>query len=706
MGSAVGAVERFLELSLAGLLGSGLLALASTGYVDGVSLGLGGAGLLARVLRAGGLLRLRWSWCWLAGLAAAGVAGAALDYALLSRAWLAAGVHLGFYLAALGVAAAREGRDHGWQAVGALGALLAGSWWSTNLYFVAALAAFLVFGVAAFASAELRRSARRPGHVVGAASSRLGARLAVLSVLVAGGILVLTGGLFFVLPRTAQVAFRRLAPERFRAPGFADEVTLGQLSRIRRYEAPLARVRFYANRPAVPLKWRGSALERFDGRRWWRPPEGGERLAASEGLVRLAENRQLWRSGRRMLYEVRLGALASDTLYLAGTPEFLRINAPAVVRTSSGGYRLGAGTAAGLRYGASTFVEPGELPEADPTGTARTAPACCLDLPRVDARIVELARLVTAGMEPAEERAAALAAHLRHGYAYSTKSASDRAADPLADFLFRSRKGHCEYFASAMAVMLRAVGIRARVVTGFQSGVHNPVSGWEVIRASEAHSWVEAWLPGRGWASFDPTPPRAARGAPSPWTRLGWYVDAAETFWDEWVLRYDLSRQLLLAAKMESSGRDLSTHWMDHARARAGQLQATLWSWGRRYGLALLAGLAAAAGVWAGLPIIRAQWRSRRRWRQAARGRAEASDATLLYERMLGLLERRGLKRPAWQTPTEFARLLPASRLAPLVAEFTQAYNELRFGGQRRAAARMLTLLAQIRAAGDVRAPT
>ena len=83
---------------------------------------------------------------------------------------------------------------------------------------------------------------------------------------------------------------------------------------------------------------------------------------------------------------------------------------------------------------------------------------------------------------------------------------SEPVSDPLAYFLFVRRKGHCEYFASSMAVMLRTLGIPSRVATGFLSGVYNPMTGWQVIRASDAHSWVEAWIPGQGWTTFDPTP--------------------------------------------------------------------------------------------------------------------------------------------------------------------------------------------------------
>jgi hypothetical protein len=103
---------------------------------------------------------------------------------------------------------------------------------------------------------------------------------------------------------------------------------------------------------------------------------------------------------------------------------------------------------------------------------------------------------------------------------------------------------------------------------------------------------------------------------------------------------------------------------------------------------ALLAGTA-----WRYFPRLRTWWKTLARVRQVQRGAARASDATLLYARMLVLLQRRGFQKPAWVTPAEFARLLPASATATLVARFTAAYNDLRFGGDREAAPRMMQLL-------------
>jgi hypothetical protein len=121
-----------------------------------------------------------------------------------------------------------------------------------------------------------------------------------------------------------------------------------------------------------------------------------------------------------------------------------------------------------------------------------------------------------------------------------------------------------------------------------------------------------------------------------------------------------------------------------------------LGGWGRRYGVVTLAGLALAAAALAGWPRIRTRWRTRTRVRLAARGAAHASDATLLYGRMLSLLAGRGFHKRVWQTPAEFARRIPASPLAALVEEFTQAYHELRYGGRPPAGIRLVALLARI----------
>jgi hypothetical protein len=315
-----------------------------------------------------------------------------------------------------------------------------------------------------------------------------------------------------------------------------------------------------------------------------------------------------------------------------------------------------------------------------------------LELPPLDERIPRLALDMTAGLTTPDERARALERRLRHDYGYTLELLPAPVADPLATFLFTRKKGHCEYFASAMAVMLRTLGIPARVVTGFLGGVYNPMTGWQVVRASDAHSWVEAWLPGRGWLTFDPTPPDPSPSSASLWTRAGLVLDAADQFWQDWVVGYDFERQITLAARMQESGRNFRFPWFG---AAAAQMETSVRA-ARAYAAEILALFALAALTILYGPTLLRKLQADLRVRRAQRGEAQASDATLLYDRMLRALERRGLQKPPWLTPAEFARVLPASELAMLVEDLTGAYNQFRFGGRRDAAPRMVRLLRRI----------
>jgi hypothetical protein len=226
------------------------------------------------------------------------------------------------------------------------------------------------------------------------------------------------------------------------------------------------------------------------------------------------------------------------------------------------------------------------------------------------------------------------------------------------------------------------------------------MTGWQVIRASDAHSWVEAWIPTRGWTTFDPTPPDPNAVSAGVMDRLSLLMDAAQQFWRDWVVGYDLSRQIALASRVRQTGPRARTPWLDTANAWMQEAART----GRAYAGPILAGLAAGAAAAIYGPAVLAWWVRRLRLQRARRGQGHASDATLLYNRMLGLLARRGIQKPPWLTPLEFARVIPrpatpgpAPAVSPdfahLVDEVTHAYNEFRFGRRPDAAPRMIALL-------------
>lgn len=124
----------------------------------------------------------------------------------------------------------------------------------------------------------------------------------------------------------------------------------------------------------------------------------------------------------------------------------------------------------------------------------------------VSDRLRELARQVTAAAQDPQSKALALEEHLRTQYSYSYETIAQQGHTPLDWFLFEGKRGHCEYFASALAMMLRTVGVEARVATGFSLGERNPVTGYYEVRALDGHAWVEARIPGKGWLMMEPTP--------------------------------------------------------------------------------------------------------------------------------------------------------------------------------------------------------
>ena len=298
--------------------------------------------------------------------------------------------------------------------------------------------------------------------------------------------------------------------------------------------------------------------------------------------------------------------------------------------------------------------------------------------------------------------AKAIESQLQTAYGYSLQMKAS-GPDPLADFLFNVKTGHCEYFSTAMAVMLRTHGIASRVVNGFLPGEYNDLGGDYIVRASDAHSWVEVYFPGSGWLTFDPTPPSSDEHF-GLLSRLGEYADWMELSWNEWIINYDFIHQVLLAQNMQRTSRN----WSESARAwfdrkqQMGRNWLKLWL-SRHDGLRLLLPLALVFF----LIMLRFEWlsagmrRLRLLWQLRAPESARANPqlASRLYTELLRLLDRRGFPRRASQTPFELAAVVDAPALAPAVREFTQIYAHARFGGAPCDTLRLHALLLQIRGA-------
>lgn len=688
-------VNLFFEFSLLGMLTTGFLAVLTTGFLDWPAAAITGVALLVRFSLVTGWIRLDIPTRWSNAIAFAYLGFFPVDYYYLSGTFLSAVVHMIFFLAVLKLLTAKTARDFGYLKIIAALELMAAAILSTGLIFLLFLGIFLLFGIATFTSGEVRRVAGSRVVVSRHALRLFPRRLGILITCLFVGIVVLSGGLFFVLPRTARAALEHFVPQRYHIAGFSNSVMLGEIGEIKQSNAAVMHVRSFQEERVPSVKWRGAALSQFDGHRWFNPPLEEISVPVDRGVIALRSAVQGIRQGRNLIYQVRLEPPVADTLFFAGQPETIRIG----VRRLTLGSGLALHVPAPfngrvLDYSVRGFL-PDEWAEVRFTSSplAGRARQELLNLPPLDPRLPELARRMTAGAENDIEQSRAIERHLRQDFGYTLELLSKPVDDPLAHFLFERKKGHCEYFASAMAVMLRTLGIPSRVVTGFQSGVFNPITGWQVIRAADAHSWVEAWLDGRGWTTFDPTPYATQVAEPGFFQRLALIEDAASQYWQDWVVSYDLDRQKTLASRMQSSGRRLRL-------PDFGDLTSGLQSATRRFA-AFAPTFAAivvllALGIFFG-PALWKRWQQRARQGRLLQGQGKKTDATILYEEMLVALKRRGIQKPAWQTPVEFAAVLPASsELAPLVEDATRAYYDLRFGGKSEAAPRFARLIEQI----------
>lgn len=694
------AIQRFYEYSLLGMLASGCLAIAGSGYLSPLPLLLTAAALVVRALMATGVVQFRLPARAAAILTLIYVGFYPVDYFFVSRSFLTSTVHLIFFLVITKILTASTSRDYFYVKVIALMELLAACLLSANSNFFLFLGLFLFFTVAALASGEMRHSLLKSDNTVLAKPRFRPNSLVFFATSVSAGILVMTAGLFFLLPRTARAAMQHLLPSRYHLSGFSNQVDLGEIGEIERMNTPVMHVETVGRRPLPPsLKWRGASLAEFDGKRWFNPAGLQQTLepeAEKRSLYILATPSDRRRNAARLTYIVHLNEIAGNALFFAGRPEFIWIDTPFLVESAPGVVRRQYGSSGPVTYQAQSFLDTGNDGTTPMAADDSLLASAYLQLPDLDPRIPELTRQITREITGPLARARAIENYLRRNYGYTLDLPATEPRDPLANFLFSRRKGHCEYFSSAMAVMARTLGIPTRVITGFQSGIYNPVSGQQLIRASDAHSWVEAWIPDKGWVTFDPTPPDLSLHQPTLFSHISLYFDAAEVFWQEWVLSYSRDHQLLLASRMEESGKQLRTSWPERIGALLSQGSfevsgaAARWKW-----VLLPTACTALLLIFFGSDL----WRflsAGIRFQRAKRRQSTPGDATILYSRLLRQLRKRGLEKPPWLTPVEFARMVREPELGGLAREITDAYNEVRFGRHPAGAARMVELLGKM----------
>jgi transglutaminase-like putative cysteine protease len=638
---------------------------------------------------------------------------------------LISSVHFLIFVLLVRLYSARTDRDAHFLVMLAFAAVLASAVLTVDTTFLFLFFLFLLFAVATYAGLELRRGAA--GALVPAAAAmpdaeqQLSRALSFAAVGVSIGAILCGAVLFFLLPRVSAGYLGKTSFNPTLLSGFTDQVELGQIGQIKKSSAVVLRVETGSpvNYPA--LRWRGNALANFDGRRWTSAERAGETLTAnSDGWIALREKPKPGEArGEILQFTVLQEPMASDALFVAGTMLAIRGSFTGetggishrrnyLYRDSSGSLINPFHNFVSVRYTGISQLPALNRAQLEAAGTDYPPgiTGIYLQLPEIDRRIPELARSATEHAFTAYDKAAALEVFLKTKFSYTLDLAGNPGKDPLAHFLFETRAGHCEYFASSMTVMLRTLGIPAREVNGFLPGEFNELGGDYIVRASDAHSWVEAYFPGSGWIVFDPTPDAPVVSA-TLFSRLAQLTDWAELTWNDWVISYDFAHQTVLAQTFQSKShnwRELGAAWFAEKQWR---MKDRLTGWQLRHGsfsfalpLILVALLVALRYGWIEQLLRKLQIALVLRGKNA--GAASSQIASRMYAEMLHLMGRYGYARTEIQTPFEFAAAVKKPVLRPMVQEFTQLYSVARFGGAVCDITRLQELLVTIR--GELRA--
>lgn len=713
----VSAMQRYFEVSLFLLVSTGVIAIASTGKLDWIStflppLALGYKAI--RVWRGRGpeLSQRVATWLVLAYFLvfpadlwffsrnlAEGAPNPTLYAALLSA------IHLLLFAVLVRLFSARTNRDYAFLAVLAVASMLASAILTVETGFLVTLAVFLVLAVSTFVALEIRRSATgavsppvEPGSPL---AQQLNRALGLTSLLVAVGALLLGGVLFFLIPRftTGYLSALNLQPNTL--TGFSDNVSLGEIGKIKKNTAVVMRIRVDGDpHRAEDVHWRGIVLTNFDGKRWFTPPQEETVLSPDADGEYLLRERKLARGEFSQLsYTILMEPIATEAIFLAAEPERLRgrfiseadhagyqVRRSYLLTDSTGSLFNPFRNFTKVRYEATSdilSVPPAQLRKADGPYSEEVRDTY-LQFPPLDPRVKPLADQITATSRNAYDKAASIERYLKTRYAYTLDLTGPRTDDPLAHFLFVRRAGHCEYFAAAMTVMLRVEGIPARYVTGFLPGEYNDLGGDYIVRESDAHTWVEVYFPDYGWVTFDPTPAGEVKQG-GIFSRLGLYWDWFQFAWSEWVVNYDFTHQITLAQNLQKSSRDWGDRARAYARAKEHEAMGFLLALDRRVEASpyllpsILVLLIALLFYVRGRSIINyavARWRLR----AGHSGDLTSALASFEYREMLRLLEKRGWRKAESQTALEFAATIPETEIAAPVVQLTELYQSARFG--------------------------
>jgi len=677
-------MKRYFELSCHALIISAFLALALTGRLDAPSILLFGIGVSISAYRTFHGLRPLLSTRAAFLLSCGYIAFFLIDNLILSRSFITATIHLVLYLELAKLFQEKHDRDYLYLILLSFLMILAASSLTIDMSFVATLFLFLVALVSTLMSFEMYRSERQTASPV----STLAMPLTGMSLWATVWIIVTGVILFLLIPRVGTGYFSRATAPSLLLSGFTESVQLGTIGQVKLNSAVVMRTRQLRGTPFGVLKWRGIALDAFDGRNWFQTDRAHDILRASpdgQYWIRPVEN-----TGEIVRFEILQERLGTNAMF---GPQHVRAvsgNMQGIEIDSDDGVFIRLPGARRAQYQVLSEV-PKRAPLLDVGLEDEPIPPSVaskyLQLPNnMDPRITELATEITSRARSIMEKAAHVEAYLKRNYRYSLVLNWTPGQQPLSTFLFEAKSGHCEYFASSMAIVLRAAGIPTRLVNGFLMGEYNPVGDSYIVRQSDAHSWVEVYIPSRGWVEFDPTPADSSQRDMSLAIQLGHYIDAMELYWNTYILVYDTTTQMQLfrsaqdqVQSIQNSVRRRTDRWALQTQILADRfslkLRNVIETFSFWFGVVLLI---AAVTAFRHRRVLKTRFHI---W-QLRRGRGAVNDDVVqeMFYRAARLAERGRSKRRPAETWREWIFGLPDPNRRSMLARALEVFEKSKYG--------------------------
>ena len=686
-------------------------------------------------------------------------------------------VHLSLFASAAKLFQNKTDRDWLFLYLIAFFQMLLASGLTFNATFIASLMGFLFFFISTLAAFEIRRTRRsvamsqeeiitrskpawfskplsKDEEASGNSTTRpvrrvrylLGASLSQSLI-----ILALALPFFFMIPRFSSGNLASNFGENHTMTGFSENVELGNLARIKQNTRAVMRVKL-ESKPSRYIRWRGIALEHYNGKAWSLETLNGVRYSSSKQMQSSNnEDKQIDVNFERfhqfspspsdqplkdelLLQTIHLEPLNTGTIFGARIVKSLRAPLGDIRKDTHTGALSTLELKGRIPYTVTSNIgvpDENELRgdnENDYAEEIRTLylqkPEAPRDKIQLDPRIRKLAQEITVSARTNYDKARAIEKYLKTEFRYSLdlKMASD---DPLSEFLFDVREGHCEYFATAMVMLMRSIGIPARIVNGFQMGEYNRINDLYTVRESDAHSWVEVYflhsktangvergassaqknsdVQAKGiWIEFDPTPSSGLNDYSQGGLRasLRKYMDAMEVFWLDYVVTLDREEQASLMVEIQHRLLDFKNQALAYYKSAKAWITQKVFSffdtknWTTRDVIKFGSGVGLLSVILFALYISVAYLKRRNLkptgynpwWhrifilpilRRIKRRRHDhRASAVLFYEQMLAISARAGLKKQPEQTPLEFASASGYSQ----IRELTRVYNRVRFG--------------------------